>query len=104
VLRETRAFEACFESQRQAWRASALGVLADAEIYAQPWGFKLEDVDLPVRIWHGKQDRAFSFRLAEAVANRLPRCRMRVIEDAGHYSTPIRFMREILQDLVAAGS
>jgi pimeloyl-ACP methyl ester carboxylesterase len=104
VLRDARAFEACFESQRQAWRASALGVLADAEIYAQPWGFKLEDVDLPVRLWHGKQDRAFSFRLAEAVAERLPNCRMRLIDDAGHYSTPIRYMREILQDLIAAGS
>ena len=47
------------------WLASADGVLADAEIYARPWGFRLEDVDVPVRLWHGKQDRAFSVRIAE---------------------------------------
>ncbi|MEP6955451.1 MAG: alpha/beta hydrolase, partial [Chthoniobacterales bacterium] len=39
VMRDTAAFEACFESSRKAWRASTAGVLADAEIYARPWGF-----------------------------------------------------------------
>src|SRR6266581_3065161 len=35
-LRDEAAFEAIFESQRRAWRASAEGVMADAQIYAQP--------------------------------------------------------------------
>ena len=38
-LRDSAAFEAIFESQRRAWRGSAEGVMADAQIYAQPWGF-----------------------------------------------------------------
>jgi pimeloyl-ACP methyl ester carboxylesterase len=101
VMRDARAFDACFESQRQAWRASAIGVLADAEIYARFWGFALEDVDLPVRLWHGKLDRAFSFRVAQEVAKRLPNCTARFIANGGHYSTPIRYMREILEDLIA---
>jgi pimeloyl-ACP methyl ester carboxylesterase len=100
-LRDSVAFEACFESQRQAWRASTDGVLADAEIYARPWGFRLEDVDVPVRLWHGKQDRAFSARIAEEMAGRLPNCKARYIDNAGHYSTPIRYMSEILADLIA---
>ncbi len=101
VLRDSRAFEACFESQRQAWRASAEGVMADAEIYARPWGFPLEEVRTPVRLWHGKTDRSFSFRLAEQVAQRLPNCQARFVEAAGHYSLPIRHMHEILEDLMA---
>jgi pimeloyl-ACP methyl ester carboxylesterase len=101
VLGDALAFDACFESQRQAWRASSMGVLADAEIYAQPWGFPLEDVDVAVRLWHGKLDRAFSFRVAEEVARRLPNCTARYIDNAGHYSLPIRNMREILADLVS---
>jgi pimeloyl-ACP methyl ester carboxylesterase len=100
-LRDSVAFEACFESQRQAWRASANGVLADAEIYARPWGFRLEDVNVPVRLWHGKQDRAFSFRIAEEMARRLPKCKARYIDNSGHYSTPIRHTREILADLIS---
>ena len=101
ALRDSAAFEACYESQRRAWKASVEGVIADAEIYARPWGFRLEDVSVPVRIWHGKGDRAFSFRIAEQMARRLPNCRARYLEDEGHYSTPIRHMREILADLIA---
>jgi pimeloyl-ACP methyl ester carboxylesterase len=103
VLRESRSFDACFESARMAWRASALGVMTDAEIYATPWGFALEDVRVPVRLWHGTKDRSFSFRVAEYVASRLPNCELRLVEDAGHYSLPIRHTREILTDLLAAG-
>lgn len=99
VLRESRFFEACFESQRQAWRTSAEGVMVDAEIYARPWGFPLEEVRTPVRLWHGKTDRSFSYHLAEQVAERLPNCRARFVEAAGHYSLPIRHMHEILSDL-----
>ncbi len=101
VLRDSRAFAACFESQRQAWRASAEGVMADAEIYARPWGFPLEQVQIPVRLWHGKSDRSFSFRLAELVAARLPNCETHFVENAGHYSLPIRRMHEILANLIS---
>jgi pimeloyl-ACP methyl ester carboxylesterase len=100
-LRDAPAFEAIFESQRRAWRASAEGVMADAQIYAQPWGFAIEDVRVPVRLWHGKKDRAFSVRLAEEVAKRLPDCKARFIDEAGHYSLPIRYMRQILEDLIS---
>ena len=48
VLRESRKFDICFESARHAWRSSALGVMTDAEIYATPWGFPLEEVRVPV--------------------------------------------------------
>jgi pimeloyl-ACP methyl ester carboxylesterase len=100
-LRDDAAFEAIFESQRRAWRGSVEGVLIDARIYAQPWGFAIEDVAVPVRLWHGKEDRAFAVRLAEEIANRLPNCKSRFIQDEGHYSLPIRHMREILQDLIS---
>ena len=100
ALRDAAAFEACFESQRRAWRASAKGVMTDAEIYAQPWGFRLEDVDVPVRLWHGKEDRAFAFRVAQEIARRLPNCTARYVDNAGHYSLPIRHMHEILADLI----
>jgi pimeloyl-ACP methyl ester carboxylesterase len=99
-LRDERAFEACFESQRRAWENSSEGVLADAEIYARPWGFSLAEIRVPVRLWHGRNDRSFSSAVAEATAAQIPNCRLRIIEEAGHYSTAIRHMREILADLI----
>jgi pimeloyl-ACP methyl ester carboxylesterase len=100
-LHDSAAFEAVFESQRRAWRGGAEGIIADAQIYVQPWGFPLEEVRVPVRLWHGKQDRAFSVRLAEEIAARLPSCKARYVDGAGHYSLPIRHVREILADLIS---
>jgi pimeloyl-ACP methyl ester carboxylesterase len=100
-LRDAAAFNACFESQRRAWRGSAEGVMMDAKIYAEPWGFALEDLKVPVRLWHGRKDRTFSILLAEEVARRLPDCTARYLENAGHYSLPIRNMRTILEDLIS---
>ena len=102
-LRDSAAFNACFESQRRAWRGSAEGVMMDARVYAEPWGFAVEDVNVPVRLWHGKKDRTFSVRLAEEMAGRLPNCTARYLDNAGHYSLPIRNMRKILEDLICSG-
>lgn len=103
ALRDACAFEACFESSRRAWRASLPGVIADAEIYARPWGFPLEEIRAPVRLWHGTKDRTFSFRLAQDLAPRFQNCQLELVEDAGHYSLPIRHMERILADLISAG-
>lgn len=100
-LEDTVAFEACFESQRRAWLSSVKGLIHDAEIFGEPWEFRLEDVDVPVHLWHGSEDRAFSVGVANYVASRLPNCELRLIEGEGHYSLPIRHMREILADLIA---
>ncbi len=102
ALQDAPAFEACFESSRQAWQASVEGVIADAEIYANAWGFPLEEIRAPVRLWHGTKDRTFSFRLAEELAKRFQNCRLELVENAGHYSLPIRYVEKILSDLISA--
>ncbi len=102
VMRDVAAFEACFESQRQAWRAGADGLMVDAEIYAQPWGFSLEEITVPVRLWHGRKDRSFHWELARSLGARLTNGTTRLVENEGHYSLPIRHMHEILADLAAA--
>jgi pimeloyl-ACP methyl ester carboxylesterase len=100
-LEDTVAFEACFESQRRAWLSSVKGLIHDAEIFGQPWEFRLEDINVPVRLWHGTEDRAFSVGIAKYMASRIPNCELRLVEGEGHYSLPIRHMREILSDLIA---
>ena len=102
VMRDVAAFEACFESQRQAWRASAEGLMVDAEIYAQPWGFPLEEITVPVRLWHGKKDRSFRWELARDLGQRLTNVATHLVENEGHYSLPIRHMHAILGDLKSA--
>jgi pimeloyl-ACP methyl ester carboxylesterase len=100
ALRNPRTFEGCFAVYREAWRGSAKGVIADGEVYARDWGFRPEDVRVPIRLWHGRNDRSFSWQLAERLARRIPNCTTRFVENEGHYSLPIRHRRAILTDLL----
>jgi pimeloyl-ACP methyl ester carboxylesterase len=102
ALRDREAFESCFESSRLAWQASLEGVIADAEIYAKPWGIPFEKIRVPVRLWHGTKDRTFSYRLAEALAPQFHDCQLRIVDGAGHYSLAIRYAEDILRDLISA--
>lgn len=94
-------FESCFRNYRESWRTSADGLYGDGAVYAEPWGFPLVDVRIPVRLWHGKQDRNFSWELAEEIVAQLPNCEARYLEDEAHYSLAIRHRRAILADLLA---
>src|SRR2546430_1639910 len=78
-LRDELAFEACFESQRRAWKASAEGVLADAQLFAQPWGFSLNELRGPDRLWHGDFDRSFFVGVPQGKAKQLPQCNFRPV-------------------------
>lgn len=103
ALADSRVFDGSWECYREAWQGSGLGVVADAEVYAQPWGFEPEDVQGCIRLWHGGDDRSFNAILASALGARLPCCTTRIVEGEGHYSLPIRHGREILEDLMRAG-
>ncbi len=101
TLADAFIFETCFHYYRESWRGGADGLYGDAAIYADPWGFALEEIQVQVRLWHGKQDRNFAWEAAQEMAARLPHCTPRFIEDEAHYSLAIRRRREILADLLA---
>ena len=98
-LLDADVFEGSYQCYREAWRDSAGGVVDDAEVYAHAWGFPVEEIQCPVRIWHGREDRSFHWKLAEALAQRLPSAELRLLEGEGHYSLPIQHRRAILEDL-----
>jgi len=82
-----------------AWSGDRDGIFGDARIYAQPWGFRPEEIRVPVRLWHGRKDANFRWPLAEELAARIPGCTARFIDNEGHYSLAFRWCGEILRDL-----
>jgi len=68
--------------------------------YAQPWGFAIEDVQVPVRLWHGKQDALFSIRLADRCKTLPNYKRVSLMRPDTIRCHP--YMREILKDLICS--
>jgi pimeloyl-ACP methyl ester carboxylesterase len=85
-----------------AWVGHPDGVFHDARIYAEPWGFDVAEIRVPVRLWHGREDRNFHWPLAQELGARIPGCQMRMIEGEGHYSLSLQRHREMLVDLMSA--
>ena len=101
ALSERLSMDRAWAGYSGAWIGHPDGVFHDARIYAAPWGFKLEEIRVPVRVWHGREDRNFRWQLAEEMAARIPNCRTRMIDGEGHYSLIMRRHREVLSDLIS---
>lgn len=91
---------------REIWRAALrpgiAGVLHDAQLLAKPWGFALDPISAPVLVWQGGQDRIVPPGCIDAFRT-LPRARMEIVPEAGHYALPLCHGRAILAALASGG-
>lgn len=58
--------------------------IADAVLFARPWGFRLEDVTVPVHWWHGDADHIVPFSHGEHAVSLLPDARLYPIPGESH--------------------
>jgi pimeloyl-ACP methyl ester carboxylesterase len=56
VLSRPDVFDLFVEEQRRAPRSAALAAAQDFELFTRPWGFRLEDIAIPVHVFFGELD------------------------------------------------
>jgi pimeloyl-ACP methyl ester carboxylesterase len=66
------------EGQRQGAKAT----LYEQELFIKPWGFELENIKAPIRIWCGANDLLVTD--AQFMADKLPNREIKIQEGAGH--------------------
>lgn len=86
-------FEATF---REAFRGGHSGAARDGQLYARPWGFRLEDIRTTVHLWHGERDNVVPVAFGREVARRIPDCRAVFFPDEGHFSIAIHRAEEVV--------
>ena len=80
------------------------GWVDDDLAFAQPWGFDVESIRVPVHIWQGELDRLVPWSHGEWLADHIPSARFTLARGHGHFSLGVANRDEILDDLVAAAS
>ncbi|OBK19271.1 alpha/beta fold hydrolase [Mycobacterium asiaticum] len=56
----------------------------DVILFARDWGFRLEDVKVPVRWWHGDHDHIIPFAHGEHAVSRLPNAELFHLPEESH--------------------
>ena len=71
-------------SHAESLKGSTSDLLAILERTSKPWNFRLEDIEAPVRVWHGTKDERISMSSVRTLERTLQRCTVSVVEGADH--------------------
>ena len=81
-------------------RVGVDGWLDDDLAFVKPWGFDLDDVRLPVAVWHGTEDLMVPAAHGHWLARRLPNSIQHIEHGEGHLSLPLGAIEEMLDELL----
>lgn len=91
--------EAAFvESIREAVRQGGEAMAPQFVAQVAPWGFRLEDITIPVHVWAGSNDGITPPDRMRLVADRIPRVTFTVWDDVGHAGLAKHF-GDVLREL-----
>lgn len=85
ILSRPEVVDSMALNHAEAFRQGTPGLVHDLLLMSRDWGFEYESIKVPVRIWHGDQDRIAPLRNAEYLASVIPGASMIPVKDAGHY-------------------
>jgi pimeloyl-ACP methyl ester carboxylesterase len=75
---------------REALARGVDGAAGDFALFARPWGFRLDEIRVPVHLWHGELDRNCPVAMGRYVAAAIPGCRATIVPGEGHMFTMLR--------------
>jgi pimeloyl-ACP methyl ester carboxylesterase len=70
--------------EREAVRQGVAGWRDDDLAFAKPWGFSVEEINIPVLLWHGEHDLFVPFAHGEWLAERIPNVDAHLSDEDGH--------------------
>ncbi len=79
----------------EAYRNGAQAAYWEVVMLATPWGFRLEDIDKKIYLWHGEEDTTVPIHMGRYVARTVPDCEARFYPGHGH-TLIYHYWREIL--------
>jgi pimeloyl-ACP methyl ester carboxylesterase len=68
----------------EAFRRGPQGAAQELDLVSRPWGFDVEEIKVPVHLWHGEADHIVPVQMGRYLAGKIPDCRARFIPGAGH--------------------
>lgn len=96
ILRDSLVRKTLLSSLQEAFRQGGAGPAWDLYLYTNPWDFAIKDIDVETFIWHGMKDGSVPLQMGQKHATLIANAHFKVFENEGHFSLPIKHMKEIL--------
>lgn len=80
------------------------GWLDDDLAFTTPWGFGLDEINVPVMIWQGSADLMVPFSHGQWLTAHVPGARAHLEDNEGHLSIGLGATERMLDELVDAGA
>ena len=101
VLERPDARESFALSTLESLRPGTRGAGLEAQLYARPWGFRLEDVLAEIDLYQGELDVNVAPSMGRYQASTLPHCKAHFFPTDGHFSLAVNRMEEVVRRLVS---
>jgi pimeloyl-ACP methyl ester carboxylesterase len=85
ILSEPELRGRMIANSAELYRQGGRGMYDEGLVLARPWGFDLDQVQVPVHVWHGALDDTVPLGMADYLARSLPTARVSIHEDEGHH-------------------
>ena len=92
--------EVCLHAGMEAFRQGMRAHAWETRLVVRPWGFRLDEITIPVSLWHGTADREVSITMGRYVASQIPGCHAEFCDGEGHLLL-FPHWQEILTQLMA---
>lgn len=99
VMRSPEGLNRAVASLQQAFQGGTRGVAWDYSVLMNSWGFRLEDISIPIQLWQGEDDRQIPLSMGRYLATAIPHCRANFLPGEGHYAF-FSHVQDILNYLV----
>jgi pimeloyl-ACP methyl ester carboxylesterase len=90
------------KSTQEVFKQGLKGASLDMKLLFKPWGFKLQDIHIPITIWHGASDTQAPVAHARIHEHLLPDANLKLIANEAHTSLIMHCADEILSDLLSS--
>lgn len=84
----------------EALRPGAAGAVEDMRLLRAPWGFGVQDINVPVHLWHGVADDVIPAAMGGWLAAMIPGVDAHILPDDGHASTILGYADAALDALL----
>jgi len=85
---------------REAFRQGIRGAYHESLLTSTDYGFRLQDIQTPIMLWHGEEDKNIPVEMAHFAASVIPKCEAKFYRNEGHLSLFKKNAEEIIRALV----